>query len=322
MKVLLFGDGIFSADMMWGFEQLQQDARLIFPNTVQELKEILEDAQPDVLMTLGTPSFYKQPMLEYIGQRKLSPMRYIHWDTDGISWAELEMNLINLTKPDMVFTICPDMLNMLKGQGIQSYMLPYAFNPLVHHPDTMEEPYEGSITFTGGAYPDIVYRYPEHYRNKSMDILFKPLLEHQYKIDFYGDGRIGAVIKHLFNIDVPADWFHGYCVYDQTFHIYHDSFINLVPQNHENTLTKRTFEIMGSGGFLISCDNQAIHSLFTPGRDLVTSASREETLDIVEFYRQHKTAYKEIRRNALISAQNQTYKQRAALIVKQLNSIS
>ncbi len=107
MKVLLFGDKIFSADMMWGFTELQHEAQLIFPSTVPELEKLLEHARPDVLMTLGTPAFYQQSILEYIGQRKPSPMKYIHWDTDGISWAELEMNPYLPDKPDIVFYYLP-----------------------------------------------------------------------------------------------------------------------------------------------------------------------------------------------------------------------
>jgi spore maturation protein CgeB len=95
-----------------------------------------------------------------------------------------------------------------------------------------------------------------------------------------------------------------------------DLFVNLVTQNHEHTITKRTFEILGSGGFALSSDNTAIRELFVPGRDLAVSSSPEQTLELVRYYKEHPDEWRKVRDSAVLSVQNHTYKQRAEFIVQ------
>jgi len=318
MKVIVFGNRLFSVDMAWGFKELGHDVQLIFPRTIQELDALLSAANPDLLLTLGSPAFYNPTLLERLGNRPQSAMKCVHWDTDGITWVDIEMKHINLLKPDVVFTVCPEMLERLHSQGIQSEILFYAFSPISHHPGPIAAENEGQITFAGAAYPGIISRYPKHYRRLSMDVLFKPLLDGGYKVDFYGDNNHKQVIKSLYNFDVPDAWLHGRYLYERTCQIYNSCSINLVTQNHENTLTKRVFEILGSGGFALSYDNSAIRELFTPGRDLVVSSSPEQTLELTEYYKNHSDEYKKIRENAIVSVQNHTYKQRAESIISKL----
>lgn len=135
-----------------------------------------------------------------------------------------------------------------------------------------------------------------------------------------GEGiEMDLILKILLDLDVPIECFNGYLPYEKTCEIYNSSFINLVTQNHKNTITKRTFEIIGSGGFMISSDNIAIRQLFIPGKDLEVSSSPEQTLELVQYYANNLDAYNKIRENALISAQNNTYKQRVEYIISKLN---
>jgi len=92
----------------------------------------------------------------------------------------------------------------------------------------------------------------------------------------------------------------------------------LVTQNHAHTITKRTFEILGSGGFALSADNEAIRELFVPGRDLIVSASPNETMELVHYYEKNPDEWKKIRENAVISVEKHTYKQRAEYILELL----
>jgi spore maturation protein CgeB len=91
---------------------------------------------------------------------------------------------------------------------------------------------------------------------------------------------------------VPIEWFKGTIPYAKTCDIYNSSFINLITQNHEQTITRRTFEILGSGGFGLSCYNTAIKDMFGNSGALAISSSPEETLDLVVYYRIIMDAYK------------------------------
>ncbi len=318
MNVMIFGDTIFSVDMAWGFEELGHSVKLIFPKTVQELDAQLNAIQPDLLITLGSPAFFAPELLNHLQKRPVPSAKYIHWDTDGITWADIEMNHIRLLEPDLVFTVCPDMLSFLRQKNIPSEMLFYAYSPVSHHPGPSDSKNPNQIAFVGGAYPNILSMYPNHYRRQSLDVLFKPLLDNGYRIDLYGDNRHKQVLKSLYGMDIPDDWLHGRCPYERTWQIYSGCVINLITQNHDRTITKRTFEVLGSGGLALSFSNSAIREYFTPGKDLAVTSSPTETLELVEYYLSHPEDCQNMREHALESAKSHTYKQRAESIVSRV----
>jgi spore maturation protein CgeB len=329
MKVLIYGHKIFSNDMLWGFLQLGCDAQAIQSVAVEQLDKLLEDMEPDLLITLGPPLELNRKIMQFIGNRLTSSMKVVHWDTDGISSEfyksvtgdGIEMDIINLSKPDLVFTMCPDMLEFLRSQDIPCDMLHYAYSPLSHHPIEGISNYENFLGIVGQAYLQFAIQNPEHFRYKSIRLLLQPLLENNYKIQFYGDYDYRILLKMAYSLDVPGHWFKGYLPYERTCGVYNRTYINLVTQNHERTLTKRTFEILGSGGFLLSSENEEIKRLFTPGKDLEVTSSPEETLELVEYYKNNPDAHSEIRKNALVSAQNHTYKQRAETILSKIKTV-
>jgi spore maturation protein CgeB len=315
MKVFIYGDQVFSTDMAWGYEKLGHEASVISPMTVRDLDTLISIGQPDLIMTVGTPSFFKPEMLEHIGNRSGYPGKVIHWDTDGVTWMDIELRHIQLMKPEIVFTVCPEMLELLRGKGIRSEFLHYAYNPNVHKPGPKAPEIEGQTAFVGAAYPTVISRFPDHYRRRSLDILFKPLLDSGHRIDFYGGREHKNVIYDLYQWSLPDEWLHDYVPYNQTSRIYRSCLFNLVTQNHEHTVTKRVFEILGSGGFALSLENTAVKELFCPGRDLLVSSSPQETLALIGHYGSHPAEYEKIRENALIAAQDHTYEKRAGLIL-------
>jgi spore maturation protein CgeB len=320
MKVILFGiDNIFADDICWGFQSLGHEVLVKFPSSIKEFDQLIADFRPEMIMTFGSPSYYQDSnLLEYIGKRHSNMnTTFVHWDTDGITWVNLEINMIQLLKPDIVFTVCPDMLEVLKQKNIICDMLPYAFSPQTHYPSPYNTEYAGMTTFIGCAYPEVVCN-PQHYRTKSIETLIKPLLQNGSRVDFWGDTRHQYVLSQNFNCVLPDEWSHGRCLYQKTNEIYNSCFINVVPQNHEHHLTKRTYEILGSGGFILTYDTAGIRKLFTPQKELVVSSSPKQTLELVEYYRNNQIAYDEIRKNAVISAQNHTYKQRAEYIIRRI----
>ena len=322
MKALLFGNRIFSTDMLWGFQQVGWEAQIVNPATGEQMDRILKDNNPDLLLTMGAPVEYKRDVLETIGRRHTPRMKYIHWDTDGISSKDyqsvsgdgIEMDLIYLSKPDLVLTICPEMLEFVRGKGYPCEKMEYAYSPLTHHPMSGYENTEYYINMLGNAYKEFHQQSPDHYRCQSIKILIKPLLDNGYTVHFRGDNGYLSLLKAVINVNVPPQFHHGYLQYEKTCALYNSSFINLVTQNHDKTITKRTFEILGSGGFALSADNAGIRSLFTPGRDLAVSSSPAQTLEMVEYYKSNPDKWREIRKNAVNAVQNHTYKQRAEYI--------
>jgi spore maturation protein CgeB len=316
MKVAVFGDTMFSIDMAWGFAQLGHEVRMINPRTARQAEEIVSAGDTDLLVTLGSPAWFKDDVLDQLGSVGHTGLKYVHWDTDGITWLDIEMNHIRRMQPDFVFTVCPDMRDYLRGQGVSAELLSYAYSPLSHHPAEGVTGHEGRVTFVGSSYPSVVLHNPYHYRRISMDVLFKPLLKEGRRIDFYGDDYHKTIIRQLYGFNMPEDWLHGRIKYEKLYEIYSGCAINLVTQNHEETITKRLFEILGSGGFALSFDNNAVRRQFVPGKELAVASSSEQTIELIEYYTKNTEEYKRIRENALVAARKHTYDKRAEAILQ------
>ncbi len=328
-KVLLYGHKMFADDLAWGFGQAGCDTAVVHPENAAAAERLFGEANAELLITMGAPLELNREVMEYIGKNRPPRLKYIHWDTDGISSIHyrsksgdgIEMDIIYLSKPDMVLTICPEMREFVSGKGFACELMHYAYSPVSHRPLPIAEAENDDIVLIGTSYISYYEFYPNHYRYSSVKNLVQPLLEHGHKIDFYGDTGYRPLLKHLTDTDVPEEYFHGYLPYEQTCAAYNASFINLVTQNHDKTLTKRTFEILGSGGFALSSDNAEIRRLFVPGRDLVVSSSPQQTLELVQYYRQHRDEWRKIRENAVLSVQSHTYKQRAEMILEKYRQL-
>jgi len=63
--------------------------------------------------------------------------------------------------------------------------------------------------------------------------------------------------------------------------------INILRDDVENdylTINSRFFEILGSGSFMVSSEIKGIHELFEINKEIVIARSREEMVELVEYY--------------------------------------
>ncbi len=95
--------------------------------------------------------------------------------------------------------------------------------------------------------------------------------------------------------EIPRNWIHGYLDYTEAYKVYSSAKIIIGLQNCESQLTQRTYEILGSGGFLLTSDTPAVRGKFKPGRDLIVSSSPKETLEKVKYYLNHDSERKRFR---------------------------
>ncbi len=324
MNVLIVGNLLFATDMLWGFQQAGYSARIIQAATAGQMEKALNEADVDILLTLGAPLEFSREVLEFLGNRQAPRYKLFHWDTDGISSKiylsvsgdGIEMDVIYAAKPDLVFSMCPEMGAFIREKGFPCEIMYYAYSPISHRPLKGYENDEHTISLIGLSYYNFAKFCPNHFRYRSLEILLKPLLENGYTVHFRGDNGYRPLIKEMLGIDVPEEYFHGYLLYEKTCAAYNSSFVNLVTQNHDRTITKRTFEILGSGAFALSSDNAAIRELFVPGRDLAVSSSPQQTIELVRYYQEHTDEWTKVRENAVLSVKNHTYKQRAEYIVQ------
>jgi spore maturation protein CgeB len=315
-KVAIYSHNLYAGDILWGFTAAGHEPQIITPTSIENFDKLMEKIHPDLLILSSYMGYFQPSMLEHIGSRNTKDYKCVCWDTEGVGQLGLQMKGFSSLKPDMIFSICPEMLEKLKSKNIPCGRLDFAYNPTIHYPRSISPNENNMISLVGNGWLLYAEHYPAHFRySKAIPVLLKPLIENNYKINFYGTKEYKQVIKKFLNLDVPVEWFKGIIPYEKTRDIYNRSFINLITQNHERTITRRTFEIMGSGGFGLSCHNTAIKNMFGSSGGLVLSKSSKETLELVEYYRTHMDAYIKVRKDAVISVHNHTYKERAEEII-------
>jgi spore maturation protein CgeB len=319
LKILfLDNQGIWIDGLPGGFKSMGCEVNVSWPQTKEVFDQITSNFKPDLIFTLGAVQKYtvehKEWLREYVKKTKA---RLIHWDTEGITHIQkYVMPFIESLNPHFVFTVCPEMFQILYKKSIRSARLDYGYNPAVHYKAKYDPYYKSKIAVIGDGYPYVLRSFPDHYRTKSVHTLIKPLVENNIRVDFWG--RQWNLISPLIGTNIPNHWIRGYCNYFHTNKVYSNTDINIGCQNHNLYLSRRTFEILGSEGFLITYDTKEIRRLFKPGQDLVVSSSPKETLELVNYYLNHPNECKRIGEKGKNAIKNHTYKHRANYIINTL----
>lgn len=120
--------------------------------------------------------------------------------------------------------------------------------------------------------------------------------------------------------DIPTNWIHGYLDYRDAYKVYSSAKIIIGLQNSSSQLTMRTFEILGSGGVLLTTDTPAVREKFTPDQDLIVSSNHEETVSKIQYYLNNDIERQQIRENGKIAVQDHSYRNRAKRILEVLKN--
>jgi len=239
----------------------------------------------------------------------------IYWATEDPDHTQrFSLPLIQRVLPDYVFSICNETVVFYKKLGIQASPLPFAYHSSIHYRTPVDSTYQTTMAVVANAYPQYIMAHPDGFRSKSLKILLIPLLKQGMRVDFWG--RYWEQMNTIIGFDIPRPWIHGYVPYTEANKIYSSADIVIGLQNSQ--LTQRTYEILGSEGFLLTNDTPPVRELFQNGRDLIVSSSPEETIELVEYYLSHPQAREKIRRQGKSAVDQHTYKHRAGYIMKTL----
>ncbi|WP_144647171.1 glycosyltransferase [Priestia megaterium] len=304
-----------------GFRDLGHEVKVSGPLTDENFGKLISDFEPDLMISMGwgpeNDSCYEQDRLyKFV---KPSGVPHIYWATeDPTHTLTFTIPFLKRVKPDFIFTICSFRVEEYKFMGIQAAHMDFGFHPKVHFPCKADSRFQCDLGVVANAYPNKLTQYPNHFRHSSLKTLIKPLIKSNIKIDFWGT-YWDQMQKHL-GSEVPLEWQHGYLHYTKANKVYSAANIVIGLQNHQTQLTQRTYEILGSGGFLLTQETEEVRRLFTPGEDLIVSSSPKETVDLVQYYLNHPEARDRIRSNGLRSVQKHSYRARAAYMIKTLHS--
>lgn len=287
--------------------------------TKDKLVRLLKEFEPDLIFTMGwgpeNASLEKQQwMKEYI---KSSKIPHVYWATeDPTHTKSFTLSFLKNVQPDFVFTICRSNVAYYQSLGIKAAHLDFGFHPSVHTVTPPCEAYQGNIAVVANAYPKILKMYPKHYRHQSLATLIRPLIEANIRVDFYG--KDWDKMNEFLGRDIPKEWIHEYINYTEAHKVYSSNDIIIGIQNNPIQLNQRVYEILGSGGFLLTNDTPEINRLFKVGQDLVVSSSPQETIVQIQYYLKHPEEREVIKANGLVAVEPHSYKHRAEYILEVL----
>jgi spore maturation protein CgeB len=277
--------------------------------------------KPDILITVGfnRKLFYR--FLDRIHPLcKKYNLYHIYWATeDLINHQDWSLQYIERARPDLVWTIHPECVEKYEKLGIPSSYLNFAFNPRIFLEKKIDDKEIYGISFIGAT-----HLFKRTCRFDSLKNLVFPLVKANIKTHIWGTGwnKDKALIKREFGAIVPPEWLHGFLPYKRTALVYRSSKIVLGVQNAQDQVSQRTFEILGAGAFMITSRTQAITELFEDKHDLVVTSSPQETIELVNYYRDRPELRYEIGQNARRKVMKQyTYCQQLNRIWPQVDQL-
>lgn len=302
-----------------GFCDIGHHVLISGPLSEQNISDMIAEFKPDLIFSMGcTPENNAKVKQQWINKAvKKAQIPHVYWATEDPRYTlTFSLPLIRNVQPDFVFTICPSRVEDYKNLGIKAARLDFGYHSSVHFPANSDRQYQCSIALIANAYPMLYKECPEHFRFKYLAMLIEPLLKENIRVDIWGRNW-HEMVKQL-GYDMPQEWIHEYLPYTEANKVYSSADIVLGIQNLPTQLTQRTYEILGSGGFLLTNDSVELRRLFQPERDLVAISSPEQTLGLVRYYLEHWDERQEIQEQGRRAVAIHSYRHRAEYVIHTL----
>lgn len=301
-----------------GFRDAGHDVLVAGPLTETNIPALISGYRPELIVMLGWTEEHVGVKRKWVRKHvTTSGIPFIYWATeDPIHARVLTIPFITQVRPHFVFTVSKEMVPCYENMGFPAAHLDFGFHPYVHRREEKLSGYACRIAVVANAYPGVIKIYPRFYRLQSLRTLVSPLLKAGLRVDFWGSRW--AEMADILGFELPKQYLHGYLPYTEAYKVYNSADIVLGLQNTTSQVTMRTYEILGSGGFLLTSDTPAVSELFAPGRHLVVAQTPDETLAKVRYYLDHPDERERISRQGQAAVACHSYKQRAEAIVSTL----
>lgn len=297
-----------------GFSDLGHEIMISGPLTNDNLPCMLTKFKPHIIFLTGWTSENQYRIKQYI---KPSGIPLIYWATEDPGYTKtFTLPLIRRLSPDFIFTICNEMVNDYTALGFKAAHMDFGYHESVHHPTESDHSYKCKVAVVANGYVRFLKRNSHSFRLKSIQTLITPVLKTEIPVHFWGFEW--QQMNPFVGCDIPSNWIHGHLYYPDAYKVYNSADIVIGIQNCTYQVTQRTYEVLGSKGLLLTSDTPAIRNLFTPGQDLIVSATPEETLKLVRYYLNNPTERERIRAQGHQTVTIHNYRQRADYIIRVL----
>lgn len=260
------------------------------------LENMLNTFRPDYVFTPGwsVGIFDVEQFLRLIKKYNIF---HVYWATEDPLHIE-NVSKVFVPHSNFVFTTAVECVDIYKQMGIPASPLLFGCNPKIFHKREVDPKYKHDIVLVANNY--FWFSEDKNFRMKAIKDVVAPLTEGGYDIKIWGD----SWTKPEYGFHVNPQYAAGYLFdYVETAKIYSSAKIVLGIQSVNNSITQtsvRTFEIMGSGAFYLTCYTPSHESLFKNHEHLVWSKSSEETIALVDYYLSHDEERETIARNGQV----------------------
>ncbi|WP_164491604.1 glycosyltransferase family protein [Staphylospora marina] len=283
--------------------------------TPQEVANDLKKTRPDVILTTGWTPMQREPYLRVVRKYcEETSALHVFWSfEDPLHTDTWSMYYLETGKPDYVFTHAIHAPDLYHRRGIPASYLPFACNPNIHRrlpPDPRFRSDVALVANYSGATTT-------SWRLKSLRILLEPLIAAGYDVAIWG--KYWEQGRSQLPFSVPNRILRGPIPYSSVPRVYASAKVVLGIQNDAQVVTRRTWECLASGGFLLTNRTEAVLRHFVPGKHLITAATPEETLAFTKIALRDALLRKKIGENARNELhRNHTYAHRIKEMEKTL----
>ncbi|MBE3556284.1 MAG: glycosyltransferase [Firmicutes bacterium] len=287
--------------------------------TPQRFAQQLAGERPDVLLLTGWTSLQVEPYFRVMDRycEETQALKVFWSFEDPLHTQTWSKYIVERVQPDLIFTHAFESVALYRSMGKTANYLPFACDPTLHRKRTPCPEDRVDIA--------LVATLKEHYRSDwwrmhALQWLLQPALQSGLRVGIWGKGW--QEYHEVLPFPVPAEILKGPIAYTSVPEIYNRAGIVLGLQNAPDLLTQRTFEVLGSGAFLLTIDTPAVRRHFVPGQHLAVTESPEQTAAQIAFYLNHPAE-----RNAIAQQGQQevyahhTYAHRVAVMAEETEKV-
>ncbi|PKM50474.1 MAG: peptigoglycan-binding protein LysM [Firmicutes bacterium HGW-Firmicutes-7] len=317
--VFVENDHRFIFGLPLGFRDAGHSILVTGALTDSKLDDVFSSFKPQLVIVVGWSKLHTPSNLEAIHEfAKSYGVPVIYWATEDPTFTTFfSIPLVKLLCPSWVFTVSASSIPLYAAFGYVASFLPFAYQPTIFHPNSKGDFTPTLVGLVANAYPNVLEYDATHFRKNSIKLLLSPLLDQNIQVDIWGNDwdKMSSILGKT----LPSSWLHGGIHYLKTNAIYNSCDIILGLQNYcEGVIAMRFYEILGSGGFLMTSNNKELEYFFCPEKDFITVNSYEEMLEKYLFYKKNESAREKVRANGFKSISIHTYKSRALEIINTL----
>ncbi len=196
---------------------------------------------------------------------------------------------------------------------VQAQMRVYGYNFIEEAltPDIMDDLLQSAYPMkpSSDSVESSEYLYAQYVLNRKVTAL-----EREKILSFLGQSHVVDLYTHDASAAIKGVRNHGPVDYYDTMpYVFYNSKINLniSLRSIHSGIPLRAFDIMGSGGFLLSNYQADFLDLFTPNEDFVFYEAPEQVPSLAQYYLSHEDERRAISQNGYTKVcRNHTYKQR------------